>query len=220
MYAPPEIYLSYGKSATLNCHFRANPPLLSLRWEKDGFLYDPRNVPGVYSHLNGSLFFSKIDENHSGLYSCTPRNALGTEGASSLMKVVVQHPPEFTIRPERLYFSKLGSSVTLHCDARNLQGKSRPDLLWSKKDLSMLPFDRIEFKGGNMTIRDIIDTDHGIYKCTATNEAASISLESELVIQSIPSNPPYNISANSSDTQMTLKWEKGLKNTCTSNCYE
>lgn len=125
------------------------------------------------------------------------------------MKVIVQHPPEFTVRPERLYFTKLGASVTLHCDAKNLKGKPRPDLIWSKKDGTPLPFDRIEYNDGNMTIKDIIEKDHGIYKCSAHNEAATISTESEVVIQTVPSNPPYNITANGTDTQITLRWEKG-----------
>lgn len=44
IYAPTEIYLPYGRPATLDCHFRSNPPLTNLRWEKDGFLFDPYNV--------------------------------------------------------------------------------------------------------------------------------------------------------------------------------
>lgn len=44
VYAPKEIYLPYGRPAVLDCHFRSNPPLTNLRWEKDGFLFDPYNV--------------------------------------------------------------------------------------------------------------------------------------------------------------------------------
>lgn len=44
IYAPPEVYLPFGQQAILDCHFRANPPLTNLRWEKDGFLFDPYNV--------------------------------------------------------------------------------------------------------------------------------------------------------------------------------
>lgn len=60
MYSPREMQLPFGRSATLDCHFRANPPLTSLRWEKDGFLFDPYNVQGVFYRRNGSLFFSKV----------------------------------------------------------------------------------------------------------------------------------------------------------------
>lgn len=44
VYAPPEVYFPFGEPAILDCHFRANPPLKKLRWEKDGFLFDPYNV--------------------------------------------------------------------------------------------------------------------------------------------------------------------------------
>lgn len=44
VYAPKEVYLPYGQPAVLDCHFRSNPPLTNLRWEKDGFLFDPYNV--------------------------------------------------------------------------------------------------------------------------------------------------------------------------------
>jgi len=88
IYAPREVYLPYGKPALLDCHFRANPPLTNLRWEKDGFLFDPYNVQGVFYRRNGSLYFSKVDETHSGSYSCTPYNTLGTEGPSPSITVV------------------------------------------------------------------------------------------------------------------------------------
>lgn len=50
IYAPQEIYLPYGRPAVLDCHFRSNPPLTNLRWEKDGFLFDPYNVQ-VWLHI-------------------------------------------------------------------------------------------------------------------------------------------------------------------------
>lgn len=61
VYAPKEIYLPYGQPAVLDCHFRSNPPLTNLRWEKDGFLFDPYNVQ-VISHciLHGALFIHTV----------------------------------------------------------------------------------------------------------------------------------------------------------------
>lgn len=52
IYAPTEIYLPYGRPATLDCHFRSNPPLTNLRWEKDGFLFDPYNVQVTFQHFH------------------------------------------------------------------------------------------------------------------------------------------------------------------------
>lgn len=60
VFAPRERFLPHGKPASLNCHFSANPPLTNLRWEKDGFLFDPYNVPGVFYSRNGSLLFNQV----------------------------------------------------------------------------------------------------------------------------------------------------------------
>lgn len=60
VYSPAEVFLAFGKPGTLDCHFHSNPPLTKIRWEKDGFLFDTYNVPGVYHKLNGSLYFDKV----------------------------------------------------------------------------------------------------------------------------------------------------------------
>lgn len=117
IYAPKEVYFPFGAPAILDCHFRANPPLTHLRWEKDGFLFDPYNVQGVFYKRNGSLYFTKVNDNHAGRYTCTPYNTLGTEGSSPIIKVMVQRPPSFRIKPKQIYFTKLGETVHLHCSA-------------------------------------------------------------------------------------------------------
>lgn len=58
--SPHEQYLIQGQAGLLDCNFRANPPLTYLRWEKDGYLYDPYNVPGVFLLHNGSLSFDHV----------------------------------------------------------------------------------------------------------------------------------------------------------------
>lgn len=130
IYAPREIHLPYGRSAMLDCHFRANPPLTNLRWEKDGFLFDPYNIQGVFYRRNGSLYFSKVDESHSGYYTCTPYNDLGTEGPSPNIHVIVQRPPVFVLTPQHLYLRKLGETLELPCDARDGENEHRPIIVW------------------------------------------------------------------------------------------
>lgn len=105
-----------------NNHFYlcSNPPLTNLRWDKDGFLFDPYNVKDVFYKRNGSLFFSEVDDLHAGKYSCTPFNELGSEGPSTSINVFVQHPPEFTLKPKTVSIQKLGDNVTLHCSGKFL----------------------------------------------------------------------------------------------------
>ncbi|XP_015108943.1 protein borderless isoform X1 [Diachasma alloeum] len=209
IYAPREVFLPYGKSALLDCHFRANPPLTNLRWEKDGFLFDPYNVPGVFYRRNGSLYFSKVDETHSGSYSCTPYNELGTEGPSPSISVIVQRPPVFTVTPQRLYMRKLGESLEIPCDARDGDQSQRPTIVWFKKDGSPLPQERAILRGGNLTIERIQEQDRGLYQCAASNEAATIVADAELMVLNVPPRAPYNLNANSSRNSVTLTWVPG-----------
>ncbi|KAF7270305.1 hypothetical protein GWI33_016706 [Rhynchophorus ferrugineus] len=205
VYAPPEIHLPYGRPALIDCHFRANPPLTNLRWEKDGFLFDPYNVQGVFYRKNGSLYFNKVDETHGGSYTCTPYNDLGTQGPSPAMYVIVQRAPIFTKSPQNLYLKKLGETVEIPCDARDGDNGHKPMIVWYKKG-SSLPMGRYSIIEGNLTITDIEEEDRGIYQCSATNKAATVTVETELLVENIPSSAPYNLSAVSSPTSVHLKW--------------
>ncbi|KAM8718185.1 hypothetical protein ACLKA7_004832 [Drosophila subpalustris] len=209
IYAPPEVYLPYGQPAVLDCHFRSNPPLKNLRWEKDGLLFDSYNVPGVFYKMNGSLFFSKVDENHAGSYTCTPYNDLGTDGPSPIISVIVLRPPIFSVTPKPIYIQKLGETAELPCEAIDRDGNNRPSIVWSRKDGQSLPLERHSFSGGNLSITNLIETDRGMYECSATNEAATITAEAELMIENVSPRPPYNLTANSTETCITIRWQPG-----------
>jgi hypothetical protein len=85
-----EVYLPYGRSGILDCHFLSNPPLTNIRWEKDGFLFDPYTVPGVFYRKNGSLYFTKVLE--------IPKKSLifyimrKSEGQSVCTQSAISHP--------------------------------------------------------------------------------------------------------------------------------
>ncbi|XP_060821776.1 protein borderless [Bombus pascuorum] len=209
IYAPREVYLPYGKPALLDCHFRANPPLTNLRWEKDGFLFDPYNVQGVFYRRNGSLYFSKVDETHSGSYTCTPYNDLGTDGPSPSITVVVQRPPVFTVTPQHLYIRKLGENLEIPCDARDGDQSHRPSIVWYKDGSPVPPGNRTIVIGGNLTIDRIQEQDRGLYQCAASNEAATVVADTELMVLNVPPRAPYNLSANSSNNAVTLTWVPG-----------
>ncbi|XP_014210122.1 protein borderless isoform X1 [Copidosoma floridanum] len=208
IFAPKEVYLPYGKHALLDCHFRANPPLTNLRWEKDGFLFDPYNVQGVFYRRNGSLFFSKVDETHAGSYSCTPYNVLGTEGPSPPITVIVQRPPVFTVTPQHLYMRKLGDTLEIPCDARDGDINHRPTIVWYKDGTPLSP-ERMLMRGGNLTIERIQEQDRGMYQCAASNEAATVVADAELMVLNVPPRAPYNLSANSTKNAVTLTWIPG-----------
>ncbi|XP_046738764.1 protein borderless isoform X1 [Diprion similis] len=209
IYAPREVYLPYGRPGLLDCHFRANPPLTNLRWDKDGFLFDPYNVQGVFYRRNGSLYFSKVNETHSGSYTCTPFNNLGTEGPSPPINVIVQRPPVFTVTPQNFYIQKLGESIEIPCDARDGDQTHRPTIVWFK-DGTPLSSDRVAINGGNLTIERIQEEDRGVYQCAASNEAATVVADAELMVLDAPPRAPYNLSATSSRDTVILRWVPGF----------
>uniref|UniRef100_A0A336N3I8 CSON010025 protein n=1 Tax=Culicoides sonorensis TaxID=179676 RepID=A0A336N3I8_CULSO len=210
IYAPKEVYFPYGRPGILDCHFRSNPPLTNLRWEKDGFLFDPYNVQGVFYKKNGSLFYNRVSDEHGGRYTCTPYNALGTQGSSPIIHVIVQRPPVFKIKPKQIYITKLGEEVELHCEARDATNENlMQPVEWIRKDGHPLPKGRFELNVGNLTIRNIKESDRGIYSCITRNKAASISVDSEIMIENVSPMAPYNLTANSSSSAITLRWVPG-----------
>ncbi|XP_054260540.1 protein borderless-like [Macrosteles quadrilineatus] len=206
VYSPREMFLPYGRPTLLDCHFRANPPLITLRWEKDGFLFDPLNVQGVFYRKNGSLYFEKVDETHSGEYTCTPFNSLGTDGPSPPIHVVVQRPPVFTVTPQNLYLRKVGDSIEIPCDALDGDGTHRPTIVWFKKDGTPLPTGRAFVTGGNLTVTNIQESDSGLYQCVASNEAATITTETEIMVENTAPRPPHNLTSESTTTSITVRW--------------
>ncbi|XP_013174984.1 PREDICTED: protein turtle-like [Papilio xuthus] len=211
VYSPKERYLAAGKAASLDCHFSANPPLTNLRWEKDGFLFDPYNVPGVFYSMNGSLLFNRVDESHEGVYSCTPYNALGTEGASGGVRVRVLRAPRLSARPQPLYVARLGDTLTLPCAAAAPPHRAEPapTLRWTRKDGSSLPEERHSLRDGNLTISELSEEDRGVYVCTASNEAADVVAETELLIENVPPRAPYNLTARPASRTIHLSWVPG-----------
>ncbi|XP_063822866.1 protein borderless, partial [Ostrinia nubilalis] len=209
VYSPKEQYLPYGKPASLDCHFSANPPLTNLRWEKDGFLFDPYNVPGVFYSRNGSLLFNQVDESHEGEYSCTPYNALGSEGASPGVRVRVQRPPALAARPRPLYVARLGDALTLPCALEARPHDLPATLRWTRKDGSELPVGRYSITDGNLTISDIAEEDRGVYVCSARNDAAAVAVEAEILVENVPPRAPYNLTAAPALDSVHLCWVPG-----------
>ncbi|KAK9870179.1 hypothetical protein WA026_006266 [Henosepilachna vigintioctopunctata] len=209
LFAPPEIHLPFGRSAIIDCHFKGNPPVNNINWEKDGFLYDPYNIQGVFYKKNGSLLITKVDESHNGRYTCTPYNKLGTEGPSPIMHVIVQKPPVFIASPNNMYIKKLGEVIEIPCEARDGSNGHLPTIVWYKKDGTSLPMGRYEIKNGKLSIFNLQEEDRGLYVCSVTNKASTITAETELLVENIPSSAPYNLTGISSSHSVYLKWWAG-----------
>lgn len=158
---------------------------------------------------NGSLLFTRVNENHQGRYTCTPYNAQGTQGSSGPMEVLVRKPPVFTIEPEAMYQRKVGETVEMHCESQEAEGTQKPAIQWQRRDGTPLPKNRVRIAGGNITIESLRRSDFGFYQCVASNEVATIVTATQLVVEGTQPHAPHNLTGSATEFAVTLSWLPG-----------
>ncbi|RVE46867.1 hypothetical protein evm_008512 [Chilo suppressalis] len=208
-FTPTVQYLPFRLAGVVQCYIKANPPLQYVTWTKDKRLLEPYQTKDIVIMNNGSLLFTRVNQNHQGRYTCTPYNAQGTQGSSGPMEVLVRKPPVFTVEPEPLYQRKVGESVEMHCEAQEAEGTQRPSVQWRRRDGLPLQKTRVRAAGGNITIETLRRQDFGIYQCVASNEVATIVADTQLVIEGTQPHAPYNVSGTATEFQVTLRWHPG-----------
>ncbi|CDQ73777.1 unnamed protein product [Oncorhynchus mykiss] len=91
---PSIIYVPRKLPGIIRCPADANPPVISVKWEKDGYPLRVEKYPGWSQAPDGSIRVAEATEDSLGTYTCMPFNALGTKGhnkhASGLLTVI--HP--------------------------------------------------------------------------------------------------------------------------------
>ncbi|XP_073979151.1 immunoglobulin superfamily member turtle isoform X4 [Rhodnius prolixus] len=208
-FTPTVQYLPFRLGGVVQCYIKANPPLQYVTWTKDKRLLEPYQTKDIVIMNNGSLLFTRVNQNHQGRYTCTPYNAQGTQGSSGQMEVLVRKPPVFTVEPEPMYQRKVGETVEMHCDAQEAEGTEKPKIQWQRKDGQPFQRNRIRVTGGNITIESLRRTDFGYYHCVASNEVATIVTSTHLVVEGTQPHAPYNVTANANETAATLQWLPG-----------
>ncbi|KAM3964234.1 LOW QUALITY PROTEIN: immunoglobulin superfamily member turtle [Aphomia sociella] len=208
-FTPTVQYLPFRLAGVVQCYIKANPPLQYVTWTKDKRLLEPYQTKDIVIMNNGSLLFTRVNQNHQGRYTCTPYNAQGTQGSSGPMEVLVRKPPVFTVEPEPLYQRKVGESVEMHCEAQEAEGTQRPSVTWRRRDGLPLQKTRVRALAGNITIDTLRRQDFGIYQCVASNEVATIVADTQLVIEGTQPHAPYNVSGTATEFQVTLRWQPG-----------
>ncbi|XP_040163261.1 protein turtle isoform X1 [Anopheles arabiensis] len=208
-FTPTIQYLPFRLAGVVQCYIKANPPLQYVTWTKDKRLLEPYQTKDIVIMNNGSLLFTRVNQNHQGRYTCTPYNAQGTQGSSGHMEVLVRKPPAFTVEPDPLYQRKVGESVEMHCDAQEAEGTSKPNIQWQRRDGQPLQKNRVRINSGNITIENLRRSDFGYYQCVASNEVATIVSATQLVIEGTQPHAPYNLSGSATEFSVTLSWMPG-----------
>ncbi|CAL7934635.1 unnamed protein product [Xylocopa violacea] len=208
-FTPTVQYLPFRLAGVVHCYIKANPTLQYVTWTKDKRLLEPYQTKDIVVMNNGSLLFTRVNENHQGRYTCTPYNAQGTQGSSGPMEVLVRNPPIFTLEPEPIYQKKVGETVEMHCDAQEAEGTQKPTIQWHRRDGASIQRNRAKIVGGNLTIESLRRSDFGFYQCIASNEVATISASTQLIVEGTQPHAPYNLSGNASEFSVTLTWLPG-----------
>lgn len=110
----PETHLPKGMRGIIRCPTRANPPLLSVSWTRDGRPLELGKVglraptpqhpsaplaspsfpssqfPGWSTRSDGSIVIATGNDDALGVYTCTPYNSYGTAGASRPTRVLLK----------------------------------------------------------------------------------------------------------------------------------
>ncbi|XP_037958825.1 protein turtle [Teleopsis dalmanni] len=211
-FTPTVQYLPFRLAGVVQCYIKSNPQLQYVTWTRDNRLLEPYQMKDIVVMANGSLLFTRVNEDHQGRYTCTPYNAQGTQGSSGMMEVLVRKPPTFTIEPESLYQRKVGDSVEMHCDAVEAEGTQRPTIKWQRQDGAQLADsqrNRVKVSGGNITIENLRREDFGYYQCVVSNEVATLMSATQLVIEGTQPHAPYNITGKATESSITLQWMPG-----------
>ncbi|XP_017798277.1 PREDICTED: protein turtle-like [Habropoda laboriosa] len=208
-FTPTVQYLPFRLAGVVQCYIKANPPLQYVTWTKDKRLLEPYQTKDIVVMNNGSLLFTRVNENHQGRYTCTPYNTHGTQGSSGPMEVLVRNPPVFTLEPEPIYQKKVGETVEMHCDAQEAEGTQKPTIQWHRRDGASIQRNRAKIVGGNLTIDSLRRTDFGFYQCVASNEVATISASTQLMVEGTQPHAPYNVTGTATEFSVTLSWLPG-----------
>uniref|UniRef100_A0A668A8Q9 Immunoglobulin superfamily, member 9a n=1 Tax=Myripristis murdjan TaxID=586833 RepID=A0A668A8Q9_9TELE len=201
---PKETYLPTGMSGLVTCPVRAQPPLLRVDWTKDGEALDLALHPGWTLASEGSLFMATINDDASGVYTCTPYNSYGSMGSSEPTNVILQDPPTFSITPEKQYKQEVGRTLRIPC-----QGNGDPaiNVTWSK--VSPRSFYSVA-ANGSLLLRPLSKDHQGEWECSAANRVASVKASTHVLVLGTSPHVATSLSVSPGVKQANISWEAGF----------
>ncbi|XP_026878219.2 protein turtle homolog B isoform X3 [Electrophorus electricus] len=203
---PPVIYVPRKLPGIIRCPVDANPPVTSVRWEKDGYPLRVEKYPGWSQMPDGSIRVAEVTEDSLGTYTCVPYNALGTMGQSPPATLVLKDPPYFNVRPGGEYRQEAGRELVIPCAASG--DPEIPTITWrkvgkpSKSKHNVLP-------SGSLQFVSLSKEDHGEWECVATNVVTSITASTRLFVIGTSPHAPANVHVSASAMSANISWEPG-----------
>uniref|UniRef100_A0A672KD82 Immunoglobulin superfamily member 9B n=1 Tax=Sinocyclocheilus grahami TaxID=75366 RepID=A0A672KD82_SINGR len=203
---PPVIYVPRKLPGIIRCPVDANPPVTSVRWEKDGYPLRIEKYPGWSQMADGSIRVAEVTEDSLGTYTCVPYNVLGTMGQSPPATLVLKDPPYFNVRPGGEYRQEAGRELVIPCAASG--DPEIPTIVWrkvgkpSRSKHNILP-------SGSLQFVSLSKEDHGEWECVATNVVTSITASTRLFVIGTSPHAPTNVHVSASTSSANVSWEPG-----------
>ncbi|XP_068271361.1 LOW QUALITY PROTEIN: protein turtle homolog A [Nyctibius grandis] len=202
----PETPLPKGMRGVIRCPTRANPPLLSVSWTRDGHPLELDKLPGWSLRPDGSIVIATGNDDVLGVYTCTPYNSYGTAGASQPTRVLLKDPPSFTVRPKEEYFQEVGRELVIHCAA---VGTPPPTVTWLKVGGAGKSSAQVD-GNSSLIFRPLVKEQHGVWECTATNQVASVSAATYVHVLGTSPHAVTNVSVLPLLLAANVSWEPGF----------
>lgn len=163
-----------GDPVTLRCIGEGNPPP-SIRWSKPGFYFQN----GDDKFQGSVLSFQAVGRPDVGLYECSADNGV-SEPATATIDVKVLYPPEIEIERSWIH-TGVHQEAYLTCIVHAEPGAT---VLWYREERVIVPSDtRILESSSNkhtLILRNVEESDFGLYSCTADNLLGRSSQNIEL----------------------------------------
>ncbi|XP_072173915.1 uncharacterized protein [Diadema setosum] len=171
---PDKIEALLGDTLTLEA---ATTEPATLTWYKGDKQIVPQS-PHYKLLGQGSLQITRLGEIDTGIYKVVATSTSDNSRVEKGVRVDVQVPPYFIERPQSNYVRK-GKSFTFRC---NVYGIPTSPIVWKREGAVIPNADEYVVGIRNLTIKDTVIEDSGMYQCTASNPWGNIQSTAQLIV--------------------------------------
>jgi limbic system-associated membrane protein len=178
-------------TAKLECYARGRPNPL-IKWTRmAGEL-----LPNGGTEFQGNvLSVNRVQADHAGIYKCTAENSAGTDTRE--IRVTVSFRPVVDAN-QQIVNQAVGYQRKLVCNIKGYPPPVPEQIAWVKEGRPVISDSRVQVRNipgasnritSIVDIRDVISSDFGSYRCSATNEKGTSYVTISFSESKIPTGP-------------------------------